>query len=1038
MLLVVLMCLGITAPIEAVQTRNTFLTVFDSKLKRADRYFENFQYKDALELYLKVLEKEEDNQEVKLKTAECYRMLNQPAEAAPYYGEVLAAGYNDFPIYKYYYAQSLMSIGDYEGAQKWVMEYADETSDYQRVEELQASLREIERLYADSTAYLVNKLNINSDQSDFAPAFYQDGLVFVSSRETKTKKKFAWDQTPFLDLFYSRLQDDGSLGAPQRFSDKINSKYHEGPVAFYQDGQKILFTRSNYHDGTLSTSIDGINMISMYTAELDEDGNWTNIEPFEHNNKEYSTGHPTISADGYTLYFISDQPDGLGGTDIYKSTWNGVEWTEPQNLGPKINSKGNEMFPFVDNQGVLYFASNGKGGLGGLDIFRVDLTNAEEEASNLGYPINTKKDDFALILNPDGSSGYLSTNRDGSDDDLYFFQINPDAVETIANKDFQEMDVELPELQLTASNEPIDYVDNLDDYRFESGYQEPELDWEPNDWDQENTEEEVTSEEYVDNYEMESFDSYTSQDSDLTSIAEENESEFDEDNTIFLNSQVINQATYEPLHNAAVDIMVDGILVERLYTDDQGLINFRVSPAHDYQLVASKPGFQQNQVEVLGSTIDPVGEESIVIALESGASAIAIEATVVDKSNNQVLSGAQVEVYVDNSDRAVDYSLNQGIMAMAGEPETTYMIVASNPGYNDVFVNLSTDSLSTSETNTLTLPLSAFSGEDKQQIKNKDKLSLLGIVTNSKTGEMVAGARVKLFVNGVEKEQAISEQYGEVEFKSARDQSYMLLATHDDYQDLVYHLPSGSIDGAEHGFELAMIPLEADLVAEDHILEELQEFSTAPNENAGVETTEMIVIEDMLGEDQVFLSMSERIYQLRNEGYDTYLIGTNHRTLLGSNYDLQDLKDPSILNQVLAQHGYQVGNVIRVNNIYYDFDRSNIRQDAEEELNKLAAIMDRHQELSLTLGSHTDMRGSNSYNQALSERRAQSAVNFLADLGVDQGRLDANSFGESTPVNGCVNDVQCSEAQHQSNRRTEFKLVLDQSLSPELISSAEL
>ena len=210
-----------------------------------------------------------------------------------------------------------------------------------------------------------------------------------------------------------------------QFSQTLNSKYHEGPATFSSDGSRVIFTRNNYNNGQSATSKDGVNKLKLYTAKQ-VNGLWSDIEEMPFNSDEYSTGHPALSRDNQRLYFASDMPGGMGGTDIYVSKWEGSRWSAPVNLGANVNSKGNELFPFVDEKGNLYFSSDGLPGLGDLDIFYVEMLvdgKPTKNVRNLGEPLNSAKDDFGIVTDGNRKAGYFSSNRKngGPDDDIYRF-----------------------------------------------------------------------------------------------------------------------------------------------------------------------------------------------------------------------------------------------------------------------------------------------------------------------------------------------------------------------------------------------------------------------------------------------------------------------------------------------------------------------------------------------------------------------------------------------------------------------------------------
>lgn len=215
----------------------------------------------------------------------------------------------------------------------------------------------------------------------------------------------------------------------KKFSKTLNSKYHEGPCTFFHDGSKIIFTRNSQsiNGGIFGQKKNsGITRLKLYMAFY-EDNEWKKIRELPFNSNDFSCGHPAITIDDKILYFVSDMPGGYGGTDIWMTRYNNGEWTKPENLGASVNTRGNEMFPFVDERGNLYFSSDGHPGLGDLDIFFMPMNTAtgmpSAKARNLGAPLNSNKDDFGIITDSERRTGFLSSNRKrgGNDDDIYRF-----------------------------------------------------------------------------------------------------------------------------------------------------------------------------------------------------------------------------------------------------------------------------------------------------------------------------------------------------------------------------------------------------------------------------------------------------------------------------------------------------------------------------------------------------------------------------------------------------------------------------------------
>ena len=645
-----------------------------TKQRRAELHFQFYAYKSSVDLYHQIVEKRGNNDTLRLKIAECYRKLNMQDSAASWYGQINDPAVMD-PIHHLYYAQALQFNGDYEQAKEEYKTYDDLVTGDSRAPLNIAAIDNRNDYYLDSALYHVKELPTNSAEADFAPSYFKNGFVFASAREKPAliQKKFKWNQKPYLDLYYVE-QADGDYLKPVGLSNKVNSKFHEGPLTVYEDGRKMIFTRNNFLQGT-GKSEEGIIKLKLYSAEI-TDEKWTNIQELPFNSDEYSVGHPTITSDGKTLYFVSDQPGGYGGTDIWVSHFDSA-WSEPVNLGDDINSEGDEMFPFIHEDNLLYFASNGYGGLGGLDIYKTWVgTNEDPGVINLGYPVNTTKDDFAMVLNPEGNIGFFSSNRDGGtgDDDVY--------------------------------------------------------------------------------------------------------------------SLVLNR------------VIVDAYLVDKM---------------------TGEP--------ILGGTL------------------FALDGT---------------------TDRPVPVLKEGNRIQFDALPNRNYVIKGSKQGYQD---------------KTVSLPVGKLTGENKINVS---------------------------------------------------------------------------------------VPLEK------------------------ISPVDLLVLENISGKKQNFI--------------------------LGDSISLFDGSEEDLQGSLAAKH-IPIGQVIRISNIYFDLDKSFIREDAKIQLDRLVAVLNKHPHMTLAMDSHADSRASDKYNDALSQRRVQSTTKYLLEAGIDQERLTQHYFGERNLVNDCGNDALCTEAQHQFNRRTEFAII---------------
>lgn len=279
---------------------------------------------------------------------------------------------------------------------------------------------------------LLSATGINSTEREFAPMLYQNGIVFVSSRHKQGPIDEELGET-FFDVYFSEVDPNGMPLKPRPFSIEINSQLHEGPMSFSPKQDKIYFTRSATNP-RISKSGKSLTHLQIFEATKGE-FDWENIKPMPFNGN-YSCMDPSLSPDGTKLFFASSMPGGYGGTDIYFVEKQSNGWSKPVNMGDEINTDKNEAFPFFHDSGILFFTSDGHRGYGGIDIFKIDLsTQPWGKVINIGKPFNSPKDDLGIVINSEGSRGYLSSNRDGvlGKDDIFIFE-SPDGLPGIELK----------------------------------------------------------------------------------------------------------------------------------------------------------------------------------------------------------------------------------------------------------------------------------------------------------------------------------------------------------------------------------------------------------------------------------------------------------------------------------------------------------------------------------------------------------------------------------------------------------------------------
>lgn len=375
-------------------------------------------YSQAIPEYEGILKKDSSNAEVLANLGDCYRLTNNTKGQLLCYGKLVQTGKAE-DLHKLYYGEALMEAGRYDDAKKYVDEYKGD----KRGESFSKAIKNISRFSKDADAYKLDTVSFNSKFDDFGAAFYGNDTVVFSSARSKTTwitKKHGWTGNNYTQVYAAVKGSDGKYGAPMLFSDKNDAKYNDGPICVASDRKTIYYTRNSVEkkerslDGTYKLHIYQTSMVRKTLMPLTE---------LQFNNHEFNCAHPAISADGQTIYFASDMGGGQGGMDIwYCKIGPDGAWGTPINLGDKVNTPGNELFPYITADNVLYFSSNGHEGLGGLDVYECKIKeNKARKIYNMGKPVNSEFDDFAYNLSPDTKKAFLSSNRKtgGMNDDIY-------------------------------------------------------------------------------------------------------------------------------------------------------------------------------------------------------------------------------------------------------------------------------------------------------------------------------------------------------------------------------------------------------------------------------------------------------------------------------------------------------------------------------------------------------------------------------------------------------------------------------------------
>ncbi|WP_040282320.1 OmpA family protein [Psychroserpens damuponensis] len=394
----------------------------NASTKKADKHFNKFEFVEAAKDYTKIVENGKGDSYVYSQLAESYYNVFNTIEAERWYAKALESSQSPDMIFKY--SQMLKANGKYEESNVQMTKFAKMRPSDDRAIAFNKNPDYLPKILEKGKKFNIQNLGFNTKYSDFGGTL-NDGKLYITSARNTSRKTYGWNEEPFLDIYELAKGEDGSYQAAALVENKVNTKYHEGLVSFSPDGKTMYFSRESYFENEFEKdSLTNYKKSQLQLFKATKSGDtWGNVEGFSINSKEYTVKNPSVSTDGKTLYFASNMPGGYGLFDIYKAAINtDGSLGEAVNLGQKVNTQGQEMFPYISNNNTLYFSSNGHLGLGNLDVFYTkEIDGKMAPVRNVGIPINSNADDFAFSLNEDSEEGYVSSNREGGlgGDDIY-------------------------------------------------------------------------------------------------------------------------------------------------------------------------------------------------------------------------------------------------------------------------------------------------------------------------------------------------------------------------------------------------------------------------------------------------------------------------------------------------------------------------------------------------------------------------------------------------------------------------------------------
>lgn len=966
----------------------------DAYRRHGDTQYQYYYYRSAIDFYKKALIRSPDIGYVMLQLAKSYVKTNQPVEAEKWFIQARAK-HAPFTLEDYnQYARVLVTLKKRNQAEALLESILKKDPYAYLARAALADLRNFEKYYLDSASVHVDSISINTSVSEFAPAYYKEGIVFTSARlEGPWRRKYHWDNSHFLNLYYSPVTSDKHFGKALLFESERNTRYHEGPAVFYNQYKKMILNRNQ------TATVEGKENVyerrlALYDALYDEGKSHWDVTPLPFNDVAHSYAHPSISEDGNTLYFISDKPGGYGGTDIYRVVRTDSVWGKPFNLGPAVNTAENEVFPYFINN-TLYFGSNGHGGLGGTDLFQSTMTiNGFTPPVNLGYPLNSTADDFSLITRDDERNGYIASARHGNDD-LFSFNKPFDKINILAHiyDSLDHKPLAGANIQILTNN-GNDSTLNADD----NGDFSIELP-------------EETA--YVI---IGTKDGKIGMVSDIAVKTRTHQIPAYGDTSRIACIGFIENQDGLPKEATVISILDQTTGKKIDHPGDKSQITFRGEKGHNYHVeIQDSAGHHANHTLAIGlNDKDP----KIWTMILPDAVPMNMAARVFKAEDNLPVANAQVNIVTfgetdqeltTDADGMVEFKLKEG---------SAFHIIGSKDNLRGM--TSGTAEMGKNDKASLIIPVPLY-GESPTQVL------AIGLVTNTR-GDLVDARKATVVNKKTGEKIPVQAEKGVLTFKGEHGNGYNITVSHDDYLTTLKELllPENGPDIQKFNVILEDKPGLAKQIP----IATIAAVKIAENIKTG--KSQLLLVDTDKGTSKVFIKSGETLSEITERDSLLY-----HQTPRGNEYLAKGMLFNLRKKPFTVLQGLEKSHVTLLRNIYFDFDKSNLDDGDKEYLRHLKSILDLDHTSRLIIAGHADERGTDAYNIKLSQRRVQSVSKYLITLGVPKNRIVRKAFGESLPAVKCY-DGDCSEEDHQKNRRAEFVISQDEIIATPHIPQSDL
>lgn len=898
------------------------VTGAQAQMSKGDKHFEHGEYAKAIPFYKKESRSKntERKQEALIKLGNSYKATNQYSKAESCYRDLMELNPEQPKDVVFNYAQILKTNNKYEEAAEQYANYLKQNPNDDQTKNALKFCREIKYYLSRPIEYAVKNVeSINTENAEFSPVVIGDKLLFIGERESFDFVNYEvhdYNGEPYQNLYIAKIDGD-LLKKSKSFSDKINTDFHDGPGSLTADGNTIYFTRV---DNIQKKGF--VNRSKIYQAQK-SGKNWKNIKPISLNSNDYSIAHPSVNGDNTLLFFTSDMPGGYGGKDIYMSVKEGENWGAPVNLGPDINTSGDEMFPTLRKDGMLFFSSNGLPGFGGLDIYSAKkIDNKWILQRNEGMSLNSNTDDFGITFLND-SMGFFSSNRDGGkgNDDIYSYKFTSKSMVVSGTILYTE------NIKDPAKNKKVLLMDELGN---------------------------VIDSVYTDAKGFFAFKNLEGDKHYMAAVMEED-------------PELVGKARFYLAEN---DSVIHRVTAK--YKDSRFV--FRNLPVDPNALP------------------DLYTEDDLVFA-----------GTLRTGSNDAPLQNAKLRLVNDFGDVVEETVTNEyGAFAFRNIPSDQNYMVSLDEG--DVQLPEGTKIILTNK-----------NGKDVRTFyKGKGKFMFKVLTADRTLLEDMDAEDVNL-VMGI---------YG---FMYDQDKK-PLANTKVHVKEEDGSNPQDWTTSANGRFNFKNLDAEKNYI-----------FETEENDPS-LANVKRIYIADSKGRIYKVVDMVNGKFSFKLLEVDKFTIGEfvveDPSLKIAENKEkakkekeketkAKETKPVAAKEEKPVEKEEEPESemtVTIVENIYYAYGDYSIGDDGKAILDKAVDALTEYPKLIMEISSHTDAQSSAEFNLGLSRRRAQTIVDYLVKKGISRSRLKATGYGETRLLNHCTDGVECSDAEHKINRRTEFKI----------------